>query len=114
MLHITARHTVIGITCQHLPHKSGLAKKDRLPRAYWGCLTPFPCITGVLAFSLDRNDLVLHPFGLNLHFFKLHKFFVCLSHPVFLVFRLFNRLGGDSVFRFVFLHIRLFSGVFLK
>ena len=66
--------------------------KKLIPGA-WGCLTPSPCITGVLTLSLARND----------HFFlildtshALHAFACspCFS-SVFLVFRL-NRLGGDS------------------
>ena len=60
----------------------------------WGCLTPSPCVIGVLARSLARNDLVSYP----LHFLSFNMFpsFPCLSGFQ-------NRLGGDSKFLFSFL-----------
>ena len=74
--------------------------------AYRGCLTPSPCVTGVLTLSLAHND----------HYALIHRhesriacicmFFILSS--IFLVFR-FNKLGDDSVFA-----ISLFSRAALR
>ena len=66
-------HPEIQASFQQDPPTSKLLKMGCLQ--YRGCLTSSPYVIGVLTFSLDRNDLVSHTFGSDLHIFIMYESF---------------------------------------